>query len=82
LFDSIFKTPEASLRGALATKQSIPSFLRRDGLLRYARNDEKHTFSFSRLIAPEVCMKFVALESKEGAGNAGCALHPRSRVQW
>src|SRR6202795_5327794 len=29
-----------SLRGALATKQSILSFLRRDGLLRFARNDD------------------------------------------
>jgi hypothetical protein len=33
----------------------------------------------SRRDAPEVC---VSLSLKhEGAGNAGCALHPRSRVQ-
>ena len=24
----------------------------------------------------------MAVPEKEGAGNAGCALHPRSRVQW
>src|SRR6266481_671950 len=29
---------------------------------------------------PKFCTKFVPLQS-EGAGNAGCALHPRSRVQ-
>ena len=31
-------------------------------------------------ISPELC-KFVAPPRTEGAGNAGCALHPRSRVQ-
>src|SRR5450631_2971153 len=38
-----------------------------------------HTSAFSPRAAPEVC---VSLSLKqEGAGNAGCALHPRSRVQ-
>ena len=38
-----------------------------------------YTSAFSRREAPEVC---VSLSLKqEGAGNAGCALHPRSRVQ-
>jgi hypothetical protein len=31
-------------------------------------------------IRPRFAKKFRALKS-EGAGNAGCALHPRSRVQ-
>src|SRR6266700_7931719 len=33
-------TPTPSLRGALATKQSIEPRKRRNGLLRFARNDE------------------------------------------
>ena len=37
--------------------------------------------AFSRRIAPEVCWKFFALSKSEGAGNAGCALHPRSHAQ-
>jgi hypothetical protein len=40
----------------------------------------KCTSAFSRRDAPEVCVNFRALKS-EGAGNAGCTLHPRSRVQ-
>ena len=31
-------------------------------------------------IPPELCISFVP-PIREGAGNAGCALHPRSRVQ-
>jgi hypothetical protein len=37
--------------------------------------------AFSRRIAPEVCMNFCPSPDNEGAGNAGCLLHPRSRVQ-
>src|SRR6185369_9791552 len=36
---------------------------------------------FSRRTAPEVCSNFPPPKS-EGAGNAGCTLHPRSRVQY
>jgi hypothetical protein len=43
-------------------------------------NFQKCTSAFSRRDAPEVCVNFRALKS-EGAGNAGCTLHPRSRVQ-
>src|SRR5712691_8066056 len=39
-----------------------------------------NSFAISRHIAPEVCWKSCALQ-KKGAGNAGCTLHPRSRVQ-
>jgi hypothetical protein len=39
----------------------------------------EHGFVFSRHDLPEVCIS--AVPQKEGAGNAGCALHPRSRVQ-
>src|SRR5258705_4968890 len=37
----------------------------------------KHTFAPSRRYAPEALMN---LPPKEGVGNAGCPLHPRSRV--
>src|SRR5438046_4191233 len=39
----------------------------------------RHDFAFSRRIAPEPFNSFAPLKL-EGAGNAGCALHPRSRV--
>ena len=39
------------------------------------------TFAFSRHGLPEACGSFRPLENEEGAGKAGCALHPRSRVQ-
>src|SRR6266542_1782825 len=40
-----------------------------------------NTTSRSRgLIRPSFARNFLALQT-EGAGNAGCALHPRSRVQ-
>src|SRR6195952_5400152 len=40
-----------------------------------------YSFAFPRRIAPEFCQKFFAPNNPEGAGNAGCALHPRSRVR-
>src|SRR6266566_2123944 len=39
-----------------------------------------HTFVFTRRDAPEFYKIDPSLKT-EGAGNAGCALHPRSRVQ-
>ena len=39
-----------------------------------------YSFAISRLSSPEVCVTFRPHEA-EGAGKAGCALHPRSRVQ-
>src|SRR6266700_1728883 len=41
----------------------------------------KRDSAISRRDAPEVCMNGSHPEIKEGAGKAGCALHPRSRVQ-
>jgi hypothetical protein len=40
----------------------------------------RHTFAISRRDSPEFCQKLLTLRS-EGAGNTGCTLHPRSRVQ-
>ena len=58
-------------------------------MLRCARNDavgvviqtstSRCTSAFSRHDLPEACISLSP--SNEGAGNAGCALHPRSRVQ-
>src|ERR1700730_16001768 len=39
--------------------------------------DSKHTLATSRRDAPEAWIYF---PPKEGVGNAGCPLHPRSRV--
>jgi len=41
----------------------------------------KHTLAFSRRDASELWRKLHTLRKQEGAGKAGCALHPRSRVQ-
>src|SRR6202166_5463380 len=40
-----------------------------------------HDSAFSRRDPPEVFPKTFTPSKSEGAGNAGCALHPRSRVQ-
>ena len=52
---------------------------RKNGLLRCARNDVKHKFALSRHDAPELFTNIVPPKS-EGAGKAGCPLHPRPRV--
>ena len=41
--------------------------------------DFKHSFAISRHDCPRFAERFPSMT--EGAGNAGCALHPRSRVQ-
>src|SRR5438874_4422024 len=38
-------------------------------------------FAFSRRNAPELCIYLPPPKKSEGAGNAGCALHPRSCAQ-
>ncbi|SIO42225.1 hypothetical protein SAMN05443247_05156 [Bradyrhizobium erythrophlei] len=55
---------------------------RKNGLLRRfaPHNDGEHNFAFSRRDVPESCKSFRPKKT-EGAGNAGCLLHPRSRVQ-
>jgi hypothetical protein len=40
-----------------------------------------NSFIFSRRDTPELCEYLPALSKSEGAGNAGCALHPRSHAQ-
>src|SRR6266481_1228556 len=51
----------------------------RDDVGEIPASNFKHQFAFSRREAPEVLHERPS--RKEGAGNAGCALHPRSRVQ-
>src|SRR6202022_1587393 len=41
----------------------------------------KHAFAISPHVSREVFLKTSRPRKSEGAGNAGCALHPRSRVQ-
>src|SRR6266702_216005 len=47
-----------------------------------ADDDTGYVFAISPRIAPEACYRNSSPSSTEGAGNAGCALHPRSRAQW
>src|SRR5437763_10748700 len=49
-------------------------------MLRSARDTTSHTSAFSRHVSPELSQIRCPSSKEEGAGNAGCALHPRSRV--
>ena len=80
LRDSSFQTAQDVI--ASAAKQSTLTSLLLDGLLRCARNDgERHGFAISRHALPEVCHNFRTPEVQRARGNAGCTVHPRSRVQ-
>src|SRR5437899_1432961 len=51
------------------------------GTLRFAHpTDPSHAFSFPRHVFARAFANSLSLLRTEGAGNAGCALHPRSRV--
>jgi hypothetical protein len=43
--------------------------------------NSSHLSAIPRRDAPELCVNLVPPKT-EGAGKAGCALHPRSRVQY
>jgi hypothetical protein len=58
--------PSMPLRVAMGFAALYPSY-------------EKHTSAFPRRVSPGLCQPF--RPKQEGAGNAGCLLHPRSRVQ-
>jgi hypothetical protein len=51
-----------------------------EGETRWRTMTTEYEFACSRRDAPEVCWKSCPSKT-EGAGNAGCTLHPRSRVQ-
>jgi hypothetical protein len=72
--------PPPSLRGALATKQSIAR--QADRWIASLRSQRRGNIrARSRgMICPSFASS-LSLSRREGAGNAGCALHPRSRVQ-
>ena len=53
---------------------------RKIGLRR--RNDEEIASPSRGTLRPRFAGYFRDLFKKEGAGNAGCTLHPRSRAQW
>src|SRR6185369_15375229 len=58
------------------------SFVLRHGLLRFARNTEDARSRSRGAMHPSFARSFLNPLQTEGAGNAGCALHPRSHVQW
>src|SRR5882724_4974235 len=73
----------SSPRPSLRAQRSNPSCRAKNGLLRCARNDVplvSDTTSSSRREAPEVLHLVSA--PKEGVGNAGRTMHPRSRVHF
>ena len=53
------------------------------GLMLLVQHEQRfiHATAFPRRDAPEVCISFARPNRTEGAGKAGCTLHPRSRVQ-
>src|SRR3989441_6452274 len=55
--------------------------MRRDGLLRFARNDVDIVSPSRDVIRPRLASSFGPLRL-EGAGKTGCLLHPRSRVRF
>ncbi|MFH1341092.1 MAG: hypothetical protein ABIL01_07745, partial [Pseudomonadota bacterium] len=86
--DDVEKIHAASAVIASAAKQSSLPLLGDNGLLRWARNDVD---AFRLNLKQQIHVRLLAAglarglnivsPSNEGAGNAGCALHPRSRVQ-
>src|SRR6266568_9656100 len=69
---------------ASEAKQSIaPRKGRMDCFVASAPRNDGEIASRSRdALRPSFAGNFRDLSKTEGAGNAGCALHPRSRAQW
>ena len=68
--------------GVSSTPRLIGSIIAVSGILGHPPSrvtTPECAFAFSRRIAPELC-EVLSLKT-EGTGNAGCLLHPRSRVQ-
>jgi len=75
------------LRGRSALQRSIAKPVRclsdvyaHDRCLAITARIAERKFSISRDIAPELCVDCHPLKNKRAAGQAGCSLHPRSRV--
>jgi hypothetical protein len=73
-FDSIFKQPNRHCE----RKRSNPSLGVKKECIASLAMTSRHSLAFPRRDAPE---SWMSLPPIEGAGNTGCALHPRSRVQ-
>jgi hypothetical protein len=71
-----FQTAQPSLRAK--AKQSIAWRKERMDCFASLAMTSRHSLAFPRRDAPE---SWMSLPPIEGAGNTGCALHPRSRVQ-
>jgi hypothetical protein len=80
-FSVLSPTPRNTGSPGHRRAEATPSFVR----LCRAMTTEEISNSHTSAISPHVCARFVLFvwpsPKKEGAGNAGCALHPRSRVQ-
>ena len=59
---------------------SLHSLVHHDVTDSVVKQREGHTSTFSLRHAPELCVDCPPSKQQEGAGKAGCALHPRSRV--
>src|SRR6266702_2783291 len=46
------------------------------------RNDDTHIRLLAAQSAPELCLKISSSLIEEGAGNAGCPMHPQPGVRW
>ncbi|MDO8400570.1 MAG: hypothetical protein Q7T45_22385, partial [Bradyrhizobium sp.] len=69
-----------ALIAGVPDQRSLRSLVRDDDVyIAILISNSRYTAAFSRHDLPEVCLSLSL--KKEGAGNAGCALHPRSRVR-
>jgi hypothetical protein len=72
------------MSGRSSIPETVRDYARHHGVLdaplEAGMTIEERGSAIPRRDAPEVCMKF-ALRKTEGAGNAGCPLHPQPRVQ-
>ena len=72
---------DASIRFYSALFGTEPT-VRKPDYAKWMVEDPRINFAISRRGSPEVCWNFPSPLQSEGAGKTGCALHPRSRVQW
>jgi len=78
---SLVKASSDKSSQSLSSAFARPIRPRNDGPEIHFGQVSNSTSSHSRgAFASELCMT-LSLERREGAGNAGCTLHPRSRVQ-
>ncbi len=79
---SLVSTPP--LRGRRDKKYRCRTLARHDTSQIRTSNSAAFTYDFaiSRRIAPKLCLKISSPFLEEGAGNAGCPMHPQPRARW